>query len=130
MGIGVVLSAIPWTEVINAAPTVIENAKKLWSAVAKKPVQAEPPAEAGSQTGVQAIALLEERIAELETRTGNVSTQMRESTAIIKTLAEQNSQLIARIEANRKQIFLAVVASTVTAVVAVASLVLVLVRTS
>jgi hypothetical protein len=95
-----VLKSVPWTEVVRNAPLVATGAKKLWDTVAtKKGVfqpQADMPQEPPTLEGLQAqVANLQAMMTESQRRLGD-------SSALVAELAEQNSQLIARIEALRK----------------------------
>lgn len=127
----VVLQAVPWTDVIKNAPKVAEGAKKLWSAVSKK-----TPAQSGAAdsvkrppaTEVESIALLQERVAALENTASELHNQMLASSELIKTLAEQNAQLIRRIEANRRHLVWLAGVTAVIGVVAALALVLPLAR--
>jgi hypothetical protein len=94
-----VLKSVPWSEVISNAPKVVDGAKTLWNTVAKKPVAAKAPAAPAA-----AKATLEGRLASMEEAVSDLQTQMRASTEIIKELADQNAQLIRRIEANRVRV--------------------------
>ena len=122
-----VLSHVPWTEVIKNAPKVAEGAKKLWKSVSGK--SAETPAPRGaSQVPASAEALspvaMEARIRELEGVVDELHTQMVASSELMKQLAEQNTQLVQRIEANRlRTLWLAAlsVAGLVVAVVALSN---------
>lgn len=93
-----VLAAVPWTEVIKNAPKVAEGAKKLWSTVGSKPGQ-------GAATDVAArnASDPDARIAALEASVDELSKQMQASAELIKALAEQNAQLVQRIELNRRR---------------------------
>lgn len=93
-----VLQAVPWSEVIANAPKVADGAKKLWNTVAKKPVPA-PAAEAE-----QAPTALESRLSAMEAAASQMHEQLLASSALIQALAEQNAQLIRRIEANRVRV--------------------------
>lgn len=100
-----VLQAVPWSDVISNAPKVAEGAKKLWSTVSKK--SATPtPAAANSTTATasppaQALAVLESRVAALEASAAQAHEQLVASSELIKALAEQNAQLIQRIDISR-----------------------------
>ena len=104
-----------------------EGAKKLWKSVSGK--SAETPAPRGaSQVPASAEALspvaMEARIRELEGVVGELHTQMVASSELMKQLAEQNTQLVQRIEANRvRTLWLAAlsVAGLVVAVVALSN---------
>jgi cell division protein FtsB len=101
-----ILQSVPWTEVIKNAPKVAEGAKKLWNAVGKQRAEGEA-AEAGAQPAVahepHTLEALEARAAALEAAVSDLNQQMLASSELIKELAEQNTQLIKRIEANRKR---------------------------
>jgi len=111
-----VLQAVPWSEVIRNAPKVAEGAKKLWKTVGKK--QAEPAVMETSEVDVvspeQTMAELEARAEALEARVEDLHEQMLAASQLIKELAEQNTQLIRRIETNRvHMIWLSVVTSMI-----------------
>lgn len=101
-----ILQSVPWTEVIKNAPKVAEGARKLWNAVGKKRA-ADEGLDAGAQPVVthepHTLEALEARAAALETAVSDLQGQMLASSELIKALAEQNAQLIKRIEANRKR---------------------------
>jgi hypothetical protein len=96
-----VLKSVPWAEVVRNAPLVATGAKKLWDTVAVKKggfqPQADMPQEPPTLEGLQAqVANLQAMMTESQRRLGD-------SSALVAELAEQNSQLIARIEALRKR---------------------------
>ncbi|MBI2293895.1 MAG: hypothetical protein HYU73_26880 [Betaproteobacteria bacterium] len=117
-----VLQSVPWSEVISNAPKVADGAMKLWNAVARKP---SPPEVSDSSTQPaappesQRIAALETRAIALEAAVSDLHAQMLASSELIKALADQNAQLIQRIENNRVRVLWL---SAATAVVAVAAL--------
>ncbi|NMG74405.1 hypothetical protein [Aromatoleum diolicum] len=102
-----VLQSVPWADVISNAPKVAEGAKKLWNTVAKK---SSPPevSDASTQPAVSAesrtIAALEARAIALEASVADLHGQMLASSELIKALAEQNAQLVQRIETNRVRV--------------------------
>ena len=101
-----ILKSVPWTEVIKNAPKVAEGAKKLWNAVGKQRA-ADEAAEAGAPPAAShephTLEALEARAAVLEKAVSDLNQQMLASSELIKELAEQNAQLVKRIEANRKR---------------------------
>lgn len=105
-----VLQAVPWSDVIANAPKVAEGAKKLWSTVAKKPVteaaEAAPAMAAVDPVSphAQALAALDARVAATEAAAAQMHEQLLASSELIKALAEQNTQLIQRIESNRVRV--------------------------
>ena len=99
-----VLKMVPWDDVIKNAPRVADGAKKLWGAVAKKPpsagvpgAAAQPELSSDAHTNAKLQAQLAAALAEIAT----LHDQMLESSELIKALADQNTQLIKRIEVNR-----------------------------
>ena len=106
-----VLKLVPWTDVIKNAPAVADGAKKLWKTVGKNPSTEANEAAPAPETHLstlpesQAIALLERQLGAVEVTVAELHQQMRESSELIKALADQNTQLIQRVEANRRRIW-------------------------
>ncbi len=106
-----VLKLVPWTDVIKNAPAVADGAKKLWKSVGKTPPRKAgeaPPVPASVLSALpesQAIVLLERQLGALEVTVAELHEQMRESSELIKALADQNTQLIKRVEVNRRRIW-------------------------
>lgn len=110
-----VLQMVPWADVISNSPKVAEGARKLWNTVGKKsPAQALPPDAGG--------APLQARIAALEAAADELHQQMLASSGLLKTLAEQNAQLIQRIELFRLRLWLLAAATMLVLVIATAAL--------
>lgn len=127
----VMLQAVPWTDVIKNAPKVAEGAKKLWSTVSKKSsAQNSAVDSAGSPTASadESIALLQQRVAAMEIAASELHSQMLASAELLKTLAEQNAQLIKRIEENRNRLVWFAGVTVVIGIVAVFGLFLLLAR--
>jgi hypothetical protein len=105
-----VLKMVPWSDVISNAPKVADGAKKLWSTVAKKTGVAgeSAPAEATATPqdlpAAELLALLQEQLARQEEALSALNQQMLNSSELIQTLAEQNAQLVQRVEANRVRV--------------------------
>jgi len=121
-----VLKTVPWSDVISNAPLVADGAKKLWNAVSKKPVEKEETKSAGQpppSTEARAITALEKRLASAEASVVELNGQMLATSELIKSLADQNSQLIARVEANRVRVLWLTGISVAAVVVALVSLV-------
>lgn len=119
-----VLQSVPWSDVIKNAPKVAEGARKLWNSVGKKP-QPDTVLEAAlpvAASPAQAIDALESRVHALETAITDLHAQMLASSELIKALADQNAQLIKRIEFNRVRWLWLAAAVALVAAVAVATL--------
>ncbi len=106
MAIGwlLLLKTVPWADVISNAPAIADGAKKLWNTVARKSPPAHVPYEETSaplspETG--AVAQMQARLTLIETTASELHNQMLTSSELIKALADQNAELIKRVEANR-----------------------------
>lgn len=101
-----VLQAVPWAEVIKAAPQVAEGAKKLWSTVTRKPA---PSPALPLPSGGSEVDMLRQRLESLEASVNELQAQMLASSELIKALADQNGQLIQRAEVQRRRLLILLV---------------------
>lgn len=92
-----ILSNVPWTDVIKNAPAVADGARKLWKKVGGKTSTA-------SNVPVAEPATPEDRIANLQARVDELHAQMLTASEVVRSLAEQNAQLIARVEKTRRRL--------------------------
>jgi hypothetical protein len=100
-----VLGLVPWGEVIKNAPAVADGARKLWDSVGKKPAAATvPEAEVVDMPATSPDAALRAQLAEAEASIDALNEQMQASSTLIKALAEQNTELIRRVETNRLRV--------------------------
>ncbi len=115
-----VIKMVPWTDVIANAPKVAEGARKLWGSVARKDASTTIVARKTAASGGPVdTAALQAQVASLEAAVAELHEQMRTSSELIKALAEQNTQLVARIEANRRRMLWVAAISVVALVLAV-----------
>ncbi|OGB50419.1 MAG: hypothetical protein A2496_14635 [Burkholderiales bacterium RIFOXYC12_FULL_60_6] len=98
-----VLKMVPWGDVIENAPKVASGAKKLWQTVGKRPVvtSSAPPVPEVLRAESPAVAALQIQVAELQVAVADLHQQMLASSELIQSLAQQNTQLIKRVEVNR-----------------------------
>jgi hypothetical protein len=115
-----VLKIVPWTEVISTAPKVADGAKKLWKTVARKRAADEAPPIAPPDT--ETFGALNARVAALAAVADDLHNQMLASSELIKSLAEQNEQLIVRLESQRRTMRWLLVAVLAACALAVAAL--------
>lgn len=108
MGMGWVtlLAKVPWSEVLDKAPGVVDGAKKLWKKVGNKASGATDVASSRPTGSV------DERIDQLHAQVVQLQSQLLAGNEVIQSLAEQNAQLIARVETMRRRV-LALAALTV-----------------
>lgn len=96
-----VLSNFPWGQVVDNAPKVAEGATRLWKAVTGKKAE---DATGGSDDGLgerpSEADVLKGQLSEMQSHIQRLEEQMSASATLIKSLAEQNTQLVAKIELN------------------------------
>lgn len=124
-----VLKMVPWDDVIKNAPRVADGAKKLWSTVAKKPPAPEALHGNASQRTPDALSLaqLQQQLDTAVAEIADLHQQMLASSELIRTLADQNAQLIRRVEINRLRVLVLGAAVAAGVILAVISLVIALV---
>ncbi|MCF8159797.1 MAG: hypothetical protein K9J76_03775 [Polaromonas sp.] len=98
-----VLKMVPWGDVIENAPKVANGAKKLWQNVGKKPSVAPPVNPLADAMGSEppSVAALQAQVAGLQVAVADLHQQMLASSELIQSLADQNAQLVKRVEVNR-----------------------------
>ncbi|WP_026354445.1 hypothetical protein [Massilia niastensis] len=130
-----VLKTVPWSEVISAAPQVANGARRLWDTVARKSGNA---GSAGTAPPGPVDALEPEedffdalitRVDKNEAMLGELRGQMLSASEIIANLADQNAQLIAKMEVARTRMLWLGVATGVSSILALVALALVVART-
>jgi hypothetical protein len=126
-----VLSNIPWGQVVENAPKVADGAAKLWNAVTRKKPDQSPDAgaravvdEAQSETEV-----LKRRLIAMEEHIHHLEEQMGASAELIKALAEQNTQLVGKIELNSVRLLRLAAATAIGIIALVGTIVYLLLRT-
>ena len=127
-----VLKAVPWSDVIAAAPQVANGARKLWDTVGRKPAPSVQPDLGEAMAHLppeEDMALLAARIEQHERTLSQLHGQVRDASRLITELADQNAQLIARLDAARARLTLVGFVAAASTVLAVVSLAIVLART-
>ena len=99
-----VLQSVPWSDVVRNAPKVAAGAKKLWDNVAHKGAGAQDPADTTSTVEAEPTLLsLRADVMALRAASMRLQQQLAESSALVSELAEQNTQLIAGMDALRRK---------------------------
>ncbi len=126
-----VLQSVPWSDVISNAPKLADGARKLWNTVGVNAAPQEAPVASSGQVSppeAQALAALEARSQTLENAVNHLHEQMLASSELIKALAEQNAQLVSRLEVMRVRLLWVGAASGVLALTALLGLLLAFTR--
>ena len=99
-----VLQSVPWSDVVRNAPKVAAGAKKLWDNVAHKGPAQQGPADSATAVETEPTLLsLKADVIALRAGSMLLQQQLAESSAMVSELAEQNTQLIAGMEALRRK---------------------------
>jgi len=89
------LRALPWRDVLAAAPTIVKGAKVLWASVrTTENVLPGEAAERGSAQKAVDVPRVESRLMVLEARVQEMSDEAVASAGIVRSLAEQNAKLV------------------------------------
>jgi hypothetical protein len=95
------IQSVPWSDVISNAPKVAEGAKSLWDRVAKKAgLDAAPETAAPTQdiTPPTDLQQLQADMARLTQRQQQLELQLVSATELINALAQQNQNLVQRVD--------------------------------
>jgi hypothetical protein len=125
------LKTVPWSDVIHAAPQVATGARRLWDTVNRKQgalVDDDYTHEAYTRED-DVFGAVVARVEHNESVLIDLHNQMRSASELIANLADQNAQLIARVDAQRTRIAWLSAAAGLSSLLALVALVLVSVRT-
>ena len=100
-----VLSAfriIPWSDVLIAAPYIVQGAEKLWGIIAGKPAP-QLGNDRVKEEASQSVSLsdLDTRVHSLEQLTAELHKEVLLSSELIRSLAQQNIQLVQAVDVLR-----------------------------
>ena len=97
-----VLKAVPWSDVVQAAPTIVQGARKLYTAAKSygdPSVDAQAAHARAREGGENADVRLEQIHAHIEV----LQAEQRTSAEIIRSLAEQNAVIVTALDLMRKR---------------------------
>ncbi|SDM54116.1 hypothetical protein SAMN05428957_107140 [Oryzisolibacter propanilivorax] len=94
------LKFVPWGQVIDAAPQIVQGARKLMRRGDENTPQP-PAAPAAVHLGGEPRDVLGEQLAALQQRVNQLQEEQRASAVLIRSLAEQNAQVVRAVEALR-----------------------------
>ena len=93
---------IPWSDVLTAAPYIVQGAEKLWSIIVGKPApQRGYDRVEGEASQSGSLSALDSRIHSLELLTAELHKEVLLSSELIKSLAQQNIQLVQAVDVLR-----------------------------
>lgn len=102
------IKAVPWADVIEHAPTVLNGAQKLWQRLPGRggatPTSASTTpavADAGQSLSAQ-VAELRAGVVAVELQVAELQARLSDSNALIRDMAEQQARMLAQIEAHRR----------------------------
>lgn len=92
----IALKAVPWADVVQAAPAIVKGARKLFNSARTS----EPPRAGSAYVGDDA-ASVHARLGELEAALRTLDAEQDSSAELIRSLAEQNARIVQAIEVLR-----------------------------
>jgi small-conductance mechanosensitive channel len=93
------IRAVPWNEVIAAAPTVVGSAKRILSALQKK----QRGENAASRSGPATPLPVDPELRALHQRIDELKADLVDATEVLENLADQHAQLVVALEALRER---------------------------
>ena len=95
-----IFKAIPWGEVVAAAPKVLDQAKKLVAAARRTDSGSSAEAEAPvpAQASDRTLPEIEARLSSVEGKIEDMAREALSSAELMRSLAEQNAQLVQAVQ--------------------------------
>jgi len=94
------LKAVPWADVVQAAPGIVQGARKLFTAAKE---YAADGASTNAHAGTRGDAL-EARVQQIEIGLDALAAEQRSSAELIRSLAEQNANIVAALDIMRNRV--------------------------
>lgn len=95
------LKLVPWGQVIEAAPQVVQSARKLMRRSEPPAAAQAAPASAAAEAGTSPQEELRAQLHALQQQLDGVREDQQASAVLIRSLAEQNAQLVHAVDALR-----------------------------
>jgi len=92
----VALKAVPWTDLVQAAPGIVKGARKLYTSV-----RGGSAVEATTARTAAGVGGIDARVAQIENRLATLMAEQQASAELIRNLADQNARLIEAVEIMR-----------------------------
>lgn len=92
---------IPWADVLTAAPAIVQGAEKLWDTLTRKsgqPRRGHDQTEEKNAVHPESLAAVEARVRSLEALAAELHKEVQLSSELIKSLAQQNVQLVQAVD--------------------------------
>ena len=95
------LKAVPWADVVQAAPGIVQGARKLFqSAKTYAGSQGDSAGAAAERSG----GALNERLQQIDASLQALQSEQRTSAELIRSLAEQNANIVAALDVLRNRV--------------------------
>ena len=92
-----IFKAIPWSDVVAAAPTVVKGARKLVDAVRKRGGEGEAPDDPAGEAATDPVV----RLQRMEARIEELEGRQQAALALVESMAEQQEKLVSAVEVLR-----------------------------
>lgn len=91
------IKAVPWTDVVEHAPTVLNAAKKLWN-----PQSGKALGGGAARPNAPVQRTPEARMADLEEQLADALAQLADTNQLVQDMAEQQARMLVQIDDNRR----------------------------
>ena len=99
------LKAVPWADVVQAAPGIVQGARKLFNAAKTYAGSQDDAASAAHATSGDGLG---DRLRQIEAGLQELQSEQRTSAELIRSLAEQNASIVAALDVMRKRVRVAI----------------------
>lgn len=95
MGISwfVALKAVPWSDLVQAAPGIVKGARKLYTTV-RGGAEAAAERATGDRVAPAGADGIDARVTQIENRLASLMAEQQASAEVVRSLADQNARLI------------------------------------
>lgn len=97
-----ILTNVPWSDVLGKAPKIADGARNLWERMGRKSADA-PDTDPMAEAVATPDGDLSTRLAALEAANRQLHARLLAAGELVRALGEQNIQLVAQIDAQRRR---------------------------
>jgi len=101
------LKAVPWSDVVQAAPHIVQGARRLYTA-AKSYVDPAVDVNAAQASSGEPVEKPDARLVQIDAHIETLQAEQRATAELIRSLAEQNANIVAALDLMRKRMRLLV----------------------
>ncbi|MBI4693249.1 MAG: hypothetical protein HY749_04430 [Gammaproteobacteria bacterium] len=93
------IKVIPWTDLVTAAPKIVEQARKIAAAARRSRTEADATTDPSPATPPEPPVTLETRVSRIEAELVAIADEEVSTAELLKSLADQNAQIVVALQA-------------------------------